>query len=95
MATLHQRDRIVVFRLSQEEHQSLRSACIAAGSRSLSDYTRTQLLTLLSADASQSLVERRFGDIDRKLSALHQIIQRVSERIESPEDRSRAADGSK
>ena len=95
MATLHQRNRIVVFRLTQEEHQSLQSACIAAGSRSLSDYTRTQLLTLMSADASQSLVERRFGDIDRKLSALHQIIQRVSERIESPEDRSVAADGSK
>ena len=94
MATLHQRNRIVVFRLTQEEHQSLQSACIAAGSRSLSDYTRTQLLTLVNADARESMVERRFGDIDRKLSALHQIIQRLSERIESPEGRGYAADAS-
>ena len=66
MASLHQRNRIVVFRLSQEEYSSLRLACVAAGSRNLSDFTRTELLTLVQPDPRESLIERKFMEIDRR-----------------------------
>jgi hypothetical protein len=57
------------------------SACVAAGSRSLSDFTRSELLAMRPAEALGSIVERRFVEIDQKLSDLHALIQRVSERI--------------
>jgi len=60
MASLHQRNRIVVFRLSQEEYNRLRSACLVAGGRNLSDYTRTELLSSLRSDSRDSLIEQKF-----------------------------------
>ena len=84
MASLHQRNRIVVFRLSQEEYNSLRSACVAAGGRNLSDFTRSELLTVVQTDGRGSALERKVVEIDRKLSDLQSLIQHVSERIGSP-----------
>jgi len=81
MASLHQRNRIVVFRLTQEEYNSLRSACEAAGSRNLSDYTRTELLTLVQTDGRGSTIERRFGEIDRKLTDLHKMVKHVETQL--------------
>ena len=81
MSSLHQRNRIVVFRLTQEEYNSLRSACVARGSRNLSDYTRTELLTLLRSDSRDSVIEKKFGELDRKLGELREIIQNVAARV--------------
>ena|ERR1039458_4250989 len=84
MASPHQRNRIVVFRLSQEEYNRLRSACDAAGGRSLSDFTRSELLTVVHPDGHGAVLERKFVEIDQKLDDLYSLIQRVSERICSP-----------
>ncbi len=81
MPSLHRRNRLVIFRVTPEEYSSLMSACVAAGSRSLSDFTRSELLAMRQADALGSIVERRFVEIDQKLSDLHALIERVSERI--------------
>jgi len=81
MASLHQRNRIVVFRLSQEEYNCLRSACAASGGRNMSDFTRTELLTLVQSDGRDSIMDRRFLEIERKLSELREVIQSLSERI--------------
>jgi len=62
----------------------LRSACVAAGGRSLSDFTRSELLTVVQTDGRGSASERKFVEIDRKLSDLHNSIERLSERICSP-----------
>lgn len=43
------RNRIVVFRLSQEEYRSLQEACNRAGGRNLSDFTRTKVLERLNS----------------------------------------------
>ena len=81
MPALHQRNRIVIFRVTQEEYSSLMSACVAAGSRSLSDFTRSELLTMRQTESIGSVVEQRFVEIDRKLSDLHTLVEHVSERI--------------
>ena len=81
MPSLHQRNRIVVFRLSQDEYDRLRAACNAAGGRTLSDFTRSELLTLVQTDNGGSTIERKFVEIDRKLSDLHALIKNMSERI--------------
>ena len=85
MTSLHARNRIVVFRLSEEEYNNLRSACAAAGGRTLSDFTRTGLLALVQMDGRGSLTEQKFVEIDRKLDDLYGLVQRVCERIASPE----------
>ena len=59
----------------------MRSACVAAGSRNLSDFTRTELLALVQTDGHGSGIERKFLDIDRRLSDLHDLVQRVSETV--------------
>jgi hypothetical protein len=84
MPSLHQRNRIVVFRLSQDEYDRLRAACDAAGGRTLSDFTRSELLTLVQSDNGGSIIERKFVEIDRKLSVLQTMIKQVSERITAP-----------
>jgi hypothetical protein len=81
MPALHQRNRLVIFRVTPEEYSSLMSACVAAGSRSLSEYTRSELLALRQTDLLGSVVEQRFVEIDRKLSDLHALIKYVSERM--------------
>ena len=81
MPSLHQRNRIVVFRLSEEEYNSLRSACDAAGGRTLSDFTRSELLTLVQTADAGSGIERKFGEIDRKLNALQTLVKHVSDHI--------------
>jgi hypothetical protein len=82
MPSLHQRNRIVVFRLSQDEYDRLRTACAAAGGRTLSDFTRSELLTLVQTDTGG--IERKFVEIDRKLSALQALVEHVSDRIAAP-----------
>lgn len=81
MPSLHQRNRIVVFRLSQAEYDRLRAACVAAGGRNLSDFTRSGLLTVVEATNGGSPIEQKFVEIDRKLTDLHVLVKRVSERI--------------
>jgi uncharacterized protein YpiB (UPF0302 family) len=76
-SVMTQRNRMVIFRLSQDEYSRLKSDCEAAGGRNLSDYTRTSLLT--SSDNSLgSLLQQRFSEIDRKLTEIQQLIQRAS-----------------
>lgn len=75
------RNRVVVFRLSQEEYEDLKSATLSAGARSISDYARTGLLTLIGVDPLGDMVERRFGKIEQTLSKLHEAIQDVAERM--------------
>jgi hypothetical protein len=83
MPLLKQRNRIVVFRLSQEEYDSLKAACAVAGGRSVSDYTRSELLACIQSDSIYSVVLRRFGELDRKLADLHELLEELSARIDS------------
>jgi hypothetical protein len=75
MPSLHARNRIVVFRLSQDEYDRLRAACDAVGGRILSAFTRSQ------TGNADSGIEREFIGIDRKLSASQTLIKHVPDRI--------------
>jgi len=43
------RNRVVVFRLSQDEYETLQAACARAGARNLSDFTRSKVLERLNS----------------------------------------------
>ena len=75
------RNRIVIFRLTQAEYDRLKLACAAAGARTLSDYTRSELLHASATDSQGLTNLERFRAIDEKLSDLKTIVNRVSERV--------------
>ena len=79
------RSRIVMFRLSPDEYASLRSACLAANCRSISDYMRGELLELAYSGRTDSGIHNRFSDIDQRLLELHRLVQDISMRISSLE----------
>lgn len=78
MAAKRPRNRIVVFRLSQDEFSSLKTACDEKGGHNLSEFTRTEVLTFLKSRSEDSLIERRFRDMDRKLTDLQATIRQVA-----------------
>jgi hypothetical protein len=66
------RDRVVVFRLSEEEYLSLKRACDSSGARSISDFTRSELLGVLPtyiADGAKSHL-----DCVQQVDALRRVI---------------------
>jgi hypothetical protein len=78
MAAQKPRNRIVVFRLSQDELLALKAACAANGGHNLSEFTRSELLRLLHSHGSEELLRRGFADVDRKLSDLQAALDQVA-----------------
>ncbi len=83
MTVTKRRDRLLVFRLTEEEHEVLRQACLSRGGRSLSDFARSELLgSLHSADLESlqhavaslagrvSSLEARCDSLSRSMEAL-------------------------
>ena len=71
----------MVFRLSQEEYDSLKTACAAAGGRNVSEYTRAELLAAIQSDSLHATVQRRFLELDRRLADLHELVKELSGRM--------------
>jgi hypothetical protein len=74
------RNRVVVFRVTQEEYKLLRSTCLERGGRSLSDFTRSELLAFLKS-AGQS--DERLTLLERKLASLQYSVQHMIQLMES------------
>jgi len=75
------RDRTIIFRLTQAEYDRLKLACEEAGARTLSEYTRSELLEACDTDSQGSTNLRRFHAIDEKLAELKMMVRRISERM--------------
>jgi hypothetical protein len=81
MPTLTRRSRLVVFRLSEDEYLSLKAACERRGSRSLSDFTRSEVLGFLkssfddSAQAQLRVIERRLDDLSFSVSRITNLLE--------------------
>jgi uncharacterized protein (DUF1778 family) len=72
------RDRIVVFRLSQDEYRSLQEACTKEGGRSISDFTRSELLAAIHHKQMSAAL------LDRRVAEIHRSMQRVLRLLDSP-----------
>jgi hypothetical protein len=64
------RNRIVVFRLSQEEYRLLKEACSRAGARNLSDFTRSEVLECVNSDAFSGPLARRFTSLEQQIATV-------------------------
>jgi hypothetical protein len=75
MAVTKPRNRLVNFRVSEDEFQSLREACETGGARSISDFARCAVLSGNGAQPENeeilrlrlALIEEKMGEVDAKL----------------------------
>jgi hypothetical protein len=87
MPVFKPRDRIVIFRLTQDEYDSLLAVCHKRGARNLTDFTRSEVL----ASIERELQSPGTGDapaIGEKLENLRVAIQHIrtllEEKLNSP-----------
>lgn len=78
MAILKRRDRIVVFRLTQDEYKRLQKACSTTGARNLSDFTRSQLLEQATSKEKTDRIEGRLSVFEKRLSELQGAVRHLT-----------------
>jgi len=77
------RDRVVVFRLSQQEYQTLKRACDSRGARNLSDFTRTELLSAVPSYPMDDGGDFDLGCLQHQIAALHKNLSHLINLLES------------
>ena len=74
MAISKPRNRVVLFRLTQEEFDEVQQACTAGGSRSVSEYARARILGL-TGTASLGTLENKLSDLSRAVTHLTSLVE--------------------
>ena len=77
MAIMKRRNRMISFRLSEDEYTSLRSLCENEGARSVSDLARDAVHRLIVKD-TQPDVELTLREMQGRLDSLDLQVQRLS-----------------
>ena len=72
MAVNNPRNRILIFRLTQDEYAALQSASAGNGARSLSEFARDRLLGALL----QSPMDERISAIQSSVARLAQLLEK-------------------
>jgi hypothetical protein len=70
MAVSKPRNKILIFRLTQEEYDVLHSA--SAGARSLSEFARAKLMSAIEAQP----VNSQLSDLQSKVARIEQLLER-------------------
>lgn len=82
MAILNAREKLVSFRVSQEEYDLLQRSCVTAEARSISDFTRAAALQRARLVAvPQGLLNRDLSSLAADLSELDSALLKLSNHI--------------
>jgi hypothetical protein len=74
MAISKPRNRVVLFRLTQEEFSEVQQACTAGAARSVSDYARARILGI-GDTPSLAQLEHKISDLSRAVAHLTKIVE--------------------
>lgn len=77
MAIYSPRTRLVNFRLSEDEYQTLKEAAIRQGARSISDFARAAILNSVSNPRSEN-GQMDLSTLDRKVTDIQGAVERIS-----------------
>jgi hypothetical protein len=77
------RNRLVVFRLTEEEYDTLKRACAEKGARNLSEFTRARVLGVARTDFVSAMLQRRFLEIEQQLASLQDALGRLHHVLET------------
>ena len=78
----NRRDRLVIFRLSQDEYQMLKAASERKGARNLSDFTRGEVLKALNSRADGNHTEHTFSSMEQSMAELQATMLRLQAVLE-------------
>jgi uncharacterized protein (DUF1778 family) len=78
----NRRDRLVIFRLSQDEYQMLKAASERHGARNLSDFTRGEVLSVLNSRETGNHIERSFSSMQQNMAELQATMLRLQSVLE-------------
>ena len=84
------RDRVVVFRLSQEEYQSLKKACDSRGARNVSDFTRSEILAAIPEAGTAAGTVFQAGYLEQQIVSLQKSLVKMIQLLENVVRRDRA-----
>jgi hypothetical protein len=91
---LNRRDRLVSFRLSEEEYECLRNVSIAQRARSISDFARTVLRNVVFTSAqpdeftnARKTMEATLSHLTQSMGELSRAITQVTHQIEKGPNR--------
>jgi len=100
MLVMKRRSRLVTFRVSAEEHDTLMRSCVASGARSIADFARASVLhssqrmdtptATLSGDLTT--LSKSLGELDASLSEIRKRIRGV---LGMPLDGAEGRDGAR
>jgi len=76
------RTRLVNFRVSEDEFQNLKQACLFAGARSVSDFARSAVLgTFRPSGEPESVLKVKLSALDQKLEELEASVGELRGRL--------------
>lgn len=85
------KSRMVIFRLTQAEYEALAEACASDG-RSVSEFTRAQVLASLQADERQ-VMQSNISEVNQKLSALQSAVDALQRKLDGMSSEPENSDG--
>jgi hypothetical protein len=77
----NRRDRLVIFRLSQDEYEKLKAASERNGARNLSDFTRGEILNALNSRAAgnvEQTLQQNMADLKATMLSLQTALEGVN-----------------
>jgi hypothetical protein len=88
MPVAKRRDRIVIFRLTIDEYENLKSVSITRGARNLSDFARTELLNCLERDPAGNRVQlgESLSNIEIAVKRIMRLLERSRSDTPRPEE---------
>ena len=88
MSVLRPRNRLVNFRMSEEEYEILRAACSLKGARSISDFARSAVLCSVGMEQQQEgSVQKRLSSLGHKVSELESRVERLLKLLDGTDSR--------
>jgi hypothetical protein len=82
MAVSKLRNRVVLFRLTQEEYDEVQRACTEASARSISDFARARILGAPADGSSLAQIESRVEELSRSVQNLMRLLGHDSSPVE-------------
>lgn len=76
--TSQPRNRIVVFRLSQDEYKLLSEVCQRSGGRNISEFTRSQVLAYLKSGATPDSLQLHVTVLEQEIVGLKAAVMHLS-----------------
>ena len=74
MPVLRPRNRLVIFRVSDEEYEALRTAYAGHGARSMSDFARSAALRSAAGQESLATLSHKVAELEAQLAGLMKIV---------------------